>query len=230
MTLLSPPDKSRKSAAERQPGGRRRIYVAVLGLLGLSVGTFLAGYVLFAIHVASIVADPEVKADGIVVLTGGRERISGALELLQGGRAQRLLISGVHPATTPRQIIRLTESEEDIFTCCVDLDRRAMNTIGNAQESRKWAERNGFHSLIVVTSAYHMPRGILELRRAMPDMRFLPYPIFARELNLPHWYAKAPTMKLLMREYVKYIVAWLRSGVEPVRPKETAVSGATAKP
>ncbi|WP_321500540.1 YdcF family protein [Breoghania sp.] len=217
-------------AAERQAGFRRRVFVAVLALLGLSVGAFLAGYVLFAIHVASIVPDPEVKADGIVVLTGGRERVSGALDLLQGGRARRLLISGVHPATTPRQIMQLTESEEDIFTCCVDLDRRAMNTLGNAQESRKWAERNGFHSLIVVTSAYHMPRGILELRRAMPDMRFLPYPIFASELNLPHWYAKATTMKLLMREYVKYIVAWLRSGVEPAQRKQDAASGSTAKP
>ncbi|WP_321343875.1 YdcF family protein [Breoghania sp.] len=230
MTLLSPPDKSSRSAAERQTGWRRRISVAVLGLLGLSIAAFLAGYVLFAIHVSSIVADPEVKADGIVVLTGGRERVSGALELLQGGRARRLLISGVHPATTPRQIIQLTESEDTIFTCCVDLDRRAKNTIGNAEESRKWAEKHGFHSLIVVTSAYHMPRGILELRRAMPEMRFLPYPIFARELNLPHWYAKATTMKLLMREYVKYIVAWLRSGVEPAPREATAASNLTAKP
>lgn len=205
-----------------------------MGALAFVAGTFvtlfLGGYVLFSIHVASIVADPKATADGIVVLTGGRERVSGALELLQAGRAHRLLISGVHPATTPHQIMKLTESGEDIFDCCVDLDRRAQNTIGNATESRKWAEKHGFKSLIVVTSAYHMPRGILELRTAMPNMRFLPYPVFAADLNLPHWYAKAATMKLLMREYVKYIVAWLRTGMEPALQEAESVSASITKP
>ncbi|MDJ0930448.1 YdcF family protein [Breoghania sp.] len=186
---------------------------------------------LFAIHVVSFVADPKATADGIVVLTGGRERVSGALSLLQAGHAKRLLISGVHPATTPQQIMKLTESDEGIFDCCVDLDRRAKNTMGNATESHKWAEKHGFKSLIVVTSAYHMPRGILELRTAMPHMLFLPYPVFAADLNLPHWYLKAETMKLLMREYVKYIVAWLRTGVEPAQDDTTTAAVSTdAKP
>lgn len=226
-----PPHTSEFQKADRRPQRRWPRIVGVLTLLaGAALGLFLGGYVLFAIHVASFVADPKATADGIVVLTGGRERVSGAIELLEAGRARRLLISGVHPATTPRQIMRLTESGKDIFDCCVDLDRRAKDTIGNATETRKWAEKHGFKSLIVVTSAYHMPRGILELRSAMPHMRFQPYPVFAADLNLPHWYLKAATMKLLMREYVKYIVAWLRTGVEPAPSDTTTVSASTAKP
>ncbi|PTW63299.1 uncharacterized SAM-binding protein YcdF (DUF218 family) [Breoghania corrubedonensis] len=230
-TLLSPPDMSKLNATDRRHKRGRKIAFALVALAGTAVGLFAGGYILFAIHVASFVADPKVTADGIVVLTGGRERVSGALELLEAGRARRLLISGVHPATTPRQIMKLTESGKDIFDCCVDLDRRAKDTIGNATESRKWAEKHGYKSLIVVTSAYHMPRGILELRSAMPHMRFLPYPVFAADLNLPHWYLKPETMKLLMREYVKYIVAWLRAGVEPpARSDMSATSASTAKP
>lgn len=179
------------------------------------LAVFVVSFVVYANHVASIRPSPDVRADGIVVLTGGRARISEALELLEKKRAQRLLISGVHPATTARQIVRRTESRQALFACCVDLDRRAQDTIGNATESSKWAESHGFKSLIVVTSAYHMPRSILELRAAMPDMVFHPYPVIGADLNLDNWYRHAGTTRLLLREYVKYIVAWFRTAMAP---------------
>jgi len=54
------------------------------------------------------------------------------------------------------------------FECCVDLDYTAVNTIGNAVETRRWALNHGFHSLVVVTSNYHMPRAMLELSHQLP--------------------------------------------------------------
>lgn len=202
-----------------------------LGVVAVAGLAFLVSFLIFAQHVSTIRPTQEVTADGIVVLTGGRARISGALELLEGQKARRLLISGVHPSTTARQIARTTESRQALFSCCVDLDRRAQDTIGNATESGKWAHKHGFTSLIVVTSAYHMPRSILELRAAMPHMTFIPYPVIGADLHLKRWYLNPGTTRLLLREYVKYIVAWLRLTVEPVPvipPAEPVSSRAAA--
>src|ERR1017187_2581340 len=63
------------------------------------------------------------KADGIVVLTGGAERVSDAIELLAAGSGRRLLISGVHPATRAEEISKLNPDYDRIVRCCVDLDR-----------------------------------------------------------------------------------------------------------
>lgn len=197
---------------------------SVLSAVGVAVAVFVVSFLIFANHISSFTSSPNVSADGIVVLTGGRARVTGALELLERKRAKRLLISGVHPATTARQIVRRTESRQALFACCVDLDRRAQDTSGNAAESNKWAARHGFTSLIVVTSAYHMPRSILELRAAMPDMAFVPYPVIGADLDLQRWYVKPRTSRLLLREYVKYILAWLRISMEPAPAPQTTAS------
>ena len=115
------------------------------------------------------------NADGIVVLTGGAFRISDALELLAAGRGQRLLITGVNPATRSREISRLVPEHQRWFACCVDLDHSAINTIGNAIETRRWAKARGFKSLIVVTSNFHMPRAMAELAHQLPDVTLVPY-------------------------------------------------------
>ncbi len=118
---------------------------------------------------------PETRADGIVALTGGSQRIGDAIDLLAQGYAGRLLISGVNERTSRDEIARLNPGQRRLFECCVDLDYRARNTIGNAIETRRWIERNRFRSIIVVTSAYHMPRTLVELDHALPDLRKVPY-------------------------------------------------------
>src|SRR5262245_51697498 len=76
------------------------------------------------------------RADGIVVLTGAASRIPDAIELLNTAKGQRVLITGVHRTTTAKEIANLTSLNERVFKCCVDLDRSALNTLGNAIETR----------------------------------------------------------------------------------------------
>ena len=116
------------------------------------------------------------NADGIVVLTGGASRIADAIELLAAGRGQRLLISGVNRATNSGEISRLNPEFERWVRCCVDFDR-SLNTLGNAIETRRWAESRGFRSLIVVTSNYHMPRALAEIAHQLPDVALVPFPV-----------------------------------------------------
>ena len=108
------------------------------------------------------------NADGIVVLTGGNSRVTDALELLASGRGKRLLITGVNPGTTTGDIAPRSRRLRSRLACCVDLDYSALNTLGNAVQARQWAVEHGFHSLIVVTSAYHMPRALAELAHQLP--------------------------------------------------------------
>lgn len=152
-------------------------------------------------------------ADGIVVLTGGAERIAQAFDLLAGGRARRLLVTGVNQATRAQDLAAARpdpSAGRDLVRCCVDLDRNALNTLGNALETARWARQNRFGSLIVVTASYHMPRTLMELRRALPDVRLVPYPVVPDGLNLGAWWHDPQTVRLLAYEYAKYAVASFR--------------------
>ena len=147
--------------------------------------------------------------DGIVVLTGDSARISEAIELLANRRGKRLLISGANHGTTAAEISRLNPDFTRWIQCCVDFDR-SLNTLGNAIETRRWAERRRFRSLTVVTSDYHMPRAMAEIAHQLPNTRLVAFPVMSERLRTDHWWASGPAMRLLLTEYVKYIVARTR--------------------
>lgn len=205
-------------AKEARPERGRSLAAASLRVIVviaiLCLAFFLGGFLKFATSIARVSPPTEVSADAIVVLTGGADRINGALDLLAGGRAKRLLISGVHPQTSRGALAKLTAARADLFTCCVDLDKKAEDTIGNAEQARAWTKQYGFRSLIVVTSAYHMPRSMAELDNAMPDVDLQPFPVVRQDLMLHEWYAHWSTTKLLLREYFKYVAARLRLSME----------------
>jgi uncharacterized SAM-binding protein YcdF (DUF218 family) len=198
-------------------GGRRwRLRLAFRLIVCIAALALLIGFVDFAEDVAGAVPPADPRADGIVVLTGGTARIDGALQLLAEGRASRLLISGVNPAVT-REALATTVDKglRRVLDCCVDLDRRAQDTIGNAVETREWAERRGFSSLIVVTSDYHMRRSMAELAHAMPDKRLIAFPVSNPELHLASWWNDPAALNLLVREYGKYLAAESRRILSP---------------
>ncbi|MEL7542906.1 MAG: YdcF family protein [Pseudomonadota bacterium] len=181
-----------------------------LSVVALAVTLFFVGFLVF---VYSIHREPPVtlaRADGIVVLTGGKERILRGVELLARGRGERLLISGVNQRTTRTAIAGRNPGYDRLFSCCIDVGYRAQDTIGNATETRDWARRHRFDTLIVVTSSYHMPRSLAELRRVMPDVRLRPYPVIPRNVRAESWYANPGTAKLLFWEYTKFVAAFGR--------------------
>ena len=179
----------------------------------LLIALFAIGFVLFANSIERAQNNDDVRADGIVVLTGGEARIDRAVNLLAEGRAKRLLISGVHPSTTTGQLQKRNPKSGPLFRCCIDLDKQALNTSGNADETQVWAQRQDFDSLIVVTSSYHMPRTLLELRRAMPDVDLIPYAVVPSKMNLSNWWNDSETTRRLFLEYVKLIPALARYGM-----------------
>jgi uncharacterized SAM-binding protein YcdF (DUF218 family) len=202
----------------RSDTGRRSVLARALRVLlfvaFLACALFVASFLWFIWLIPNEEITLDAKADGIVVLTGGASRIVDAVELLASKRGQRLLISGVNPTTRQQEITRLMPEYKKIFDCCVDLDREALNTVGNAVETRRWAKGQGFNSLIVVTSNYHIPRAMAELSHQLPDVSLIAFPVVTQKLgDMP---TNATTAKLLFFEYLKYMVAQARMRLDPV--------------
>jgi uncharacterized SAM-binding protein YcdF (DUF218 family) len=191
----------------------RRIFLTCFaaGLVGLATG-----FIFFV----NIIDNEEPKAlppaDGVVALTGGSERVNEAVELLAKGRARRLLITGVNQQTSRHEMARLMPNFHQLFDCCIDLGRAALNTAGNADETRRWVEANAIRSsLIVVTSNYHMPRALVELRSALPQLELIPYPVVSDRLRNSDWRSDTHVARLLAIEYVKFLAALARTKIMP---------------
>ncbi len=146
-------------------------------------------------------------ADGIVVLTGGEDRQASAIELLRAHRARRMLITGVGEHTTKYEMARLLGLDISLFNCCVDLDHEAQNTAGNADQAAKWTADNHFSSLILVTSAYHMPRALGWFAAKLPNIRVTPYAITRPGIDFAAWYSDKEALRLLLQEYPKYMAS-----------------------
>lgn len=199
----TPPSPSLYRVVGRAVAG----FVAVLAL-GFLIAA--VGFIGFLSQLRGAEIKPERQADGIVVFTGGSSRVSDAVELLAGGYGKRLLISGVHPTNDANDISRSLPEAKSFITCCVDLDYSAINTRSNAAQTRRWAHARGFKSLIVVTSNYHMPRAIVELSHAMPDLDLIPYAVVGERWRDEPWWTSGPTVRLLLSEYAKYVAAEMR--------------------
>jgi uncharacterized SAM-binding protein YcdF (DUF218 family) len=184
--------------------------VAIVGALLLTAGFFW-----FAGTIPNEDAQLDRKADGIVVLTGAASRIPDAIELLAAERGKRLLITGVHRATSAKEIARLTPLYSKFFTCCIDLDRTALNTFGNALETRRWAHEHNFNSLIVVTSNWHMPRAMAELAHQLPEVTLIAYPVMSEKVKTEPWWQNIDTARFLFAEYLKYLFALGRMSIDP---------------
>jgi uncharacterized SAM-binding protein YcdF (DUF218 family) len=212
---------------------RRLLRLAIVAALALGFVGAALGFVGFLSQLRGAETKPGRNADGIVVLTGGSSRVSDAMELLADGYGKRLLISGVHPTNAVSDISRSLPDNQSLLGCCVDLDRSAVNTRSNAAETRRWAHERGFKSLIVVTSNYHMPRAIVELSHAMPDIALIPFAVVGEKWRDDPWWTSGTTLRLLISEYVKYVAAELRVrladvGLDPTSEAADPPTGSVA--
>jgi uncharacterized SAM-binding protein YcdF (DUF218 family) len=188
----------------------RLLAAIVIAVLLWGVGLFA-----FADRVRSITPAPEpAPADGIVALTGpSAARVNTAVRLLDQGKARRLLVSGVNREVRREELRALTPGSSRLFDCCVDLGFDAENTMGNAQEIAAWARAKSFDSLIVVTSDYHMPRSLLEIRGMAPEVALTAHAVRTPSLDSDNWWRSPADARRMALEYNKYLVVLARETV-----------------
>ncbi len=146
------------------------------------------------------------QADGVVVFTGEPQRILTGVKVLSAGHARRMLITGTElsAGTDTAEVMAEVRREYSYWaSCCIDLDPEAQSTFENARDAKRWARSHEFSSLILVTADYHMPRALLELRSALPDVRIVPHSLRTGDLLS----ANPARVRRLIDEYAKFVVA-----------------------
>jgi uncharacterized SAM-binding protein YcdF (DUF218 family) len=185
---------------------RRRLALLLLPVLPMLL--LAAGFAHFLALAAAGPAEPERPTDGIAVLTGGAERVETGLRLLREERARVLLVSGVHRDVTLADLAHRAAMGPGDLAGRVTLGHEATSTRGNAAEIAAWARAEHLDSIRVVTAGYHMPRALLELRRALPEVALLPHPMLPATLRDAGAAGRLRTWSLLLREYLKYLAVW----------------------
>ncbi|TWB16942.1 uncharacterized SAM-binding protein YcdF (DUF218 family) [Nitrospirillum amazonense] len=215
MTLPGAPLGTRPPQAEPSAlvGHGALLWARVRRLTGVGAALgalWLAGLLTFAAHIPRAPEEETAATDAIVVLTGGSERLEAGFDLLAAGRARKLFISGVYRGVDVRALLRMSQATPAALECCVVLGYSADDTVGNAAETARWMQAEGFHSLRLVTANYHMPRSLVEFRHALPDARIVPHAVQPPNVRLDGWWHWRGTAGLIVSEYDKYLVAFLR--------------------
>jgi uncharacterized SAM-binding protein YcdF (DUF218 family) len=171
---------------------------------------WLMGLIWFAETLPRAAHAPRTATDAVVVLTGGADRLKVGIDILARGRARKLFVSGVYRGVDVAQILALVKKQGEELDCCMVLGHTADNTRGNAAETARWMKKEGFRSLRLVTANYHMRRSRLEFGRVMPKVLIVPHPVFPRGFKADRWWIWPVTLRLVVSEYIKYLVALTR--------------------
>lgn len=212
---------------DKRGGGWRRFFGF---LIIVSLGAVAGGFLVFAHHVDQGRTEQSIPiVDGIVVWTGpGGGRLERAGELLDGGYGERLLVSGVNTSLSLEQVTELASISADAADCCVDIDYAALDTRGNARETARWVEALSYQHILLVTSAYHMPRAQLEIAQQKPSLQITP--VAVRSAPETRWWRDGDRFKRLAGEYGKYLLSLSRgrsasqTSHDPVLPEDEIAS------
>ena len=173
---------------------------------------WLGGFIWFTL--SSIMISPyaiEKTTDAIVVPTGGDKRILTGLALFSSGSAAHLFITGVHPDVNTDKIKALWKGDVSLPPCCLTLGYKALTTAQNAKETREWLIKEGYSSIRLVTSNYHIRRAMLEFKHALPGIEIIAHPIKQTGLNATKFYF----WTLFFSEYHKTILRFITLTITP---------------
>src|SRR5512143_3448953 len=126
--------------------------------------TYRPDVVYDAVVVLGGMVDPDVsRASGEVELDEHAERILRAWELLRAGHARAVLISAGNARLergerTEAELLAGLLARWGVPSEQIVVEARSRNTRENAVESSRIAAGRGWRTLLLVTSAYHMPR------------------------------------------------------------------------
>ncbi len=142
------------------------------------------------------------KADAIVVLAGGKGRVEEGVRLFRASRAEYLFFVGVDPSVRKSDLYRPKPGDPSGEN--VILEKSSRNTLENSIFGRDVIVRSGVHSVILITSRYHLKRASILFRNSLPkDITIIPYPVDSVNLK-ESWWSHGGSFQLLFREFYKY--------------------------
>lgn len=182
-----------------------------LSFLLFLVLLWFIGFIAFNHRINNFKIEAGEKADAIVILTGGRNRLREAVKLLNAGKAEKMFISGVDRETSLKALQKRKDVE--IFNSeNVTLDKKSTNTVENAIEAAQWVKEHKIRSIYLVTSNYHMPRSMVEFRYYSPKLEIISYPVFSEKVT-KQWWKNRHSFVLLAGEYNKFLYVLVRDSL-----------------
>jgi uncharacterized SAM-binding protein YcdF (DUF218 family) len=166
----------------------------ILRLFSILFLLYLLGFVAFSVSLGQPAGDE--RTDSVVVVTGGSGRIEHAIDALANGLAKRMLISGTDPVVTKADLVERLGGQSELIECCIDLGSESVDTRSNAEEAKRWLDEQGFTSLRLVTSDWHMRRARYEFGRVLGET----YEV------VPDAVTTQPTFTRLLGEYNKLLL------------------------
>lgn len=159
--------------------------------------------------------DAAARATGELELNEGGDRLVGAYDLLRAGKARHVIVSSGLPRP---ESFRRTEAElvaEKLAAWGIPAERilvepRARNTRENADEVARIVKERGFATILVVTSAGHLPRalGTFHAVGLTPDA----FPVDWRAGEGGRWLPRAEALDTstdALRELTGRLVYWV---------------------
>ena len=186
--------------------------------LFMALGFWIIGLVKF--HGVIPIADEtnKTQTQAIVVLTGGSGRLDEGLGLLAKDPKALLFVSGVYEGNEVRHLLKFSKQRPSALGARIAIGN-AINTHENALETAAWVLKNKIQTLRLVTAAYHMPRSLLEFENVLPNTLIIAHPIFPKHVKQARWWAYPGTAAIVIGEYNKLLLVWVRQKLEPVIKK-----------
>ncbi|MDD2851343.1 MAG: YdcF family protein [Desulfuromonadaceae bacterium] len=189
-----------------------------LSIIGLIVVSVL--FIDFAYKTFSYRQNSE-KTDAIVVLAGGKGRVEEGVRLFRESQAEYLIFVGVDPSVRKKDLYR--PKRHDPSSDKVILEKSSRNTLENSLFGRDIIVRNGIHSVLLITSRYHLKRASILFRNSLPkNITIVPYPVDTVNLK-ESWWSHGGSFQLLFREFYKYCILRLFFLVTPGELRESVM-------
>ena len=162
------------------------------------VALFQAFYFLMVLNMESTAAEP----DAVVIFGGTTRRVEAGYATANAVNAPFILLS---PATEAGR--RKYDAKYGLQPGINHLaEPRARTTFENAFHVSRIIKQQGWQSVILVTSDYHMPRslGLLRLLLIGDGVSIHPYSVSGKSLGKPPWEYRKIMARVMYNEMIKY--------------------------
>ena len=164
--------------------------------------------------------EPPAAADAIVVFAGGvgesgkagggfQERVSHAVNLYKAGHAPRVIFSSGYVFTMQEAaVMKSVAMDNGVPANAIVLEERAATTFQNVVYTNRILVNNGWRSVLLVSSPYHMRRAMLTWRKVSPDVAVTPVPVPNSEFYTHSWGASFDQIRGILHEYAAIVSYW----------------------
>ena len=200
-----------------------RIFRGLVLLAFLAVILFFThGFILTKAAEILIRKDEIRPADVIVVLAGEREeRVRYGIKLFkeEWARKDRIIMAGGPLVWKYTWATLMKEQAESLGIPGrkILLENESRSTEEDALYTKEILKKNGFKSIILVTSPYHSRRATLIFRRVLgSDFRIISAPVDDSWFSVNEWWKRRRDRSAVLSEFSKYL--WL--GLFGIQEKE----------